>query len=614
MKQFFKYMFASMLGFSLALGLATLLMFVFIFGAIMSSDSDKKKVKIAENSILELKLNKQIRDQSDDNPFENFDFGSFENNAPLSLRDIIISIEKAKSDDRIKGIYIQIPYLQASFANTEEIRAALVSFKESGKFIVSYSENYSQNEFYLTSVADEIYLNPSGDLSFDGLSAQLMFFKDALSRLEIDMQVIRHGKFKSAIEPYIREDMSEENRKQLKSLIHSIWDYQLATISKDRNISVDMLNEIADSLKIRTAEDALEQGLVDGLKYEDEVAEILKEKLGIEADDKLHLASLKDLRKTSSSKSEGDKEEANDNTEESTDSTAVAVEKINSKNKIALIFAEGEIVSGESRNNIMGSETIAKAIKDARTDDKVKAIVLRVNSPGGSALASDVIWREANLAKDEKPFVVSMGSAAASGGYYISCAADKIFAENSTITGSIGVFGLIPNIQGMMNNKLGITFDHVNTNEYSDGLTTFRPMAKVEKEAIQEAIEDIYDDFTSRVAEGRNMTQAEVDSIGQGRVWTGILAKEIGLVDEIGGLNDAIDEAIKMAEVSDYKIKKLPAKKDVYKKLLEEFGAEVKIEFMGEELGEAEKYYSNMKKALSSKGVYTRLPVDIIIE
>ena len=609
MKQFFKFMFASMLGFALTLLIATFIIGG-IIGAIISSDADKKEAKIAENSILELKLNKPIRDRSNDDPFENFDFGTFENNAPLGLRDIINSIEKAKIDDRIKGIYIQIPYLQASFATTEEIRAALVSFKESGKFIVSYSENYGQTEFYLTSVADEIYMNPSGNLSFDGLTAQLMFFKDALSRLDVEMQVIRHGKFKSAIEPFIREDMSEENKEQMNALIHSIWNHQLNTISEARSVSVEQLNAIADGLKIRKAEDAKELGLVDGLMYEDEVMELLKVKLGMESDDKLKFASMKEMKKVFKHKLKGK------GSKEQTDSTATEApeERINSKNKIALVFAEGEIVSGESKNDVMGSETIANAIKEARTDDRVKAIVFRVNSPGGSALASDVIWREVKLAKEEKPVIVSMGGAAASGGYYISCAADKIYAENSTITGSIGVFGLIPNMKGMMNNKLGITFDHVNTNDYSDGLSPFRPMAEMEKQAIQDMIEDVYDEFTSRVAEGRGMTQAEVDSIGQGRVWTGVLAKEIGLVDEIGGLEDAIAEAVEMAELSDYKIKELPAKKDVYQELLAEFGAEAKMSFLGKELGQAEKYYSNIKRALNYQGVYTRLPVDIIIE
>ena len=603
-------MFASMLGFALTLFLFSLIVGG-IIGALVSSETDKKEAKIAENSVLLLKLDKVIKDRTSDNPFENFDFGSFEDNSPLSLRDITNSIEKAKTDDRIKGIYLNIPYLQASFASIEEIRKALVSFKESGKFIVSYSENYSQGEFYLTSVADEIYLNPSGSMDFDGLSAQLMFFKDALSRLEIDMQVIRHGKFKSAIEPFIREDMSEANRKQMKAIINSIWNHHLGIISASRNIGLDKLNEIADSLLIRRAEDALDHGLVDGLRYQDEVTELLKSKVGIKEEDKLKVASLREMRKVRNSSWKKDNDEQEHDT---TNTVKLAQERVNSKNKIALVFAEGEIVSGESKNDLMGSETIAKAIKDARTNEKVKAIVLRVNSPGGSALASDVIWREVKLAKEQKPIVVSMGGVAASGGYYISCAADRIYAENSTVTGSIGVFGLIPNLKGALNNKLGITVDHVNTNTYSDGITAFRPMRETERKAIQDVIENIYDDFISRVAEGRNMTKEEVDSIGQGRVWTGVLAKEIGLVDEIGGLEDAIAAAIEMAGIDDYKIKELPEKKDVYQELLEEFSSEVKTQVFGIDVNKAERYYYTITRTLSSQGIYTRLPVDIIIE
>ena len=288
--------------------------------------------------------------------------------------------------------------------------------------------------------------------------------------------------------------------------------------------------------------------------------------------------------------------------------------KLNSKNKVAVIFAEGEIVSGESRDGVMGSETIAKAIKKARQDDKVKAIVLRVNSPGGSALASDVMWREVTLAKAVKPVVVSMGGVAASGGYYISCAADKIFAEASTITGSIGVFGLIPNMKGMFNNKLGINIDRVNTNTFSDGLTPFRPLEEKEKEALKSMIEDIYSDFTQKVADGRGMTQANVDSIGQGRVWTGINAKEIGLVDEIGGLNDAIAFAVKTSNLEDYRLDEMPAQEDPFEKMMKELSSEVRIQILGEDIGKAEHYYRNIKSVISTRGVYTRLPVEIIID
>ena len=466
MKQFFKFMFASMLGFSLTIFLVVVF-FIASISALVAGAENKEAPKIAQNSVLHIQFENAIQDRPSNNPFENIDFNTFENKTPLSLKNILDNIKKAKSNDDIKGIYLDIASLQANMANIEEIRNELIDFKESGKFIVSYSENFGQSEYYLSSVADEIYLNPAGEMTFKGLSAQVMFFKDMLGRLDIDMQVIRHGKFKSAIEPFIREDMSDANREQVSTLVNTLWNHMTNQISSARNISVEELNTIADELLIRSAIDAKQYQLVDDLLYEDEVLAALKMKVGIEEDETLKTIALKKLNKVKDSKIEGSKL------------------KINSKNRIAVIFAEGEIVSGESRDGVMGSETVANAIKDARLDSKIKAIVLRVNSPGGSALASDVMWREVMLAKAEKPVIVSMGGVAASGGYYISCAADKIFAEASTITGSIGVFGLIPNMKGMFNNKLGINIDRVNTNTFSDGLTPFRPLEVKEREALK---------------------------------------------------------------------------------------------------------------------------------
>jgi len=595
MKQFFKFMFASMLGFSLTIFLVVVF-FIASISALVAGAENKEAPKIAQNSVLHIQFENAIQDRPSNNPFENIDFNTFENKTPLSLKNILDNIKKAKSNDDIKGIYLDIASLQANMANIEEIRNELIDFKESGKFIVSYSENFGQSEYYLSSVADEIYLNPAGEMTFKGLSAQVMFFKDMLGRLDIDMQVIRHGKFKSAIEPFIREDMSDANREQVSTLVNTLWNHMTNQISSARNISVEELNTIADELLIRSAIDAKQYQLVDDLLYEDEVLAALKMKVGIEEDETLKTIALKKLNKVKDSKIEGSKL------------------KINSKNRIAVIFAEGEIVSGESRDGVMGSETVANAIKDARLDSKIKAIVLRVNSPGGSALASDVMWREVMLAKAEKPVIVSMGGVAASGGYYISCAADKIFAEASTITGSIGVFGLIPNMKGMFNNKLGINIDRVNTNTFSDGLTPFRPLEVKEREALKSMIETIYSDFTQKVADGRGMTQANVDSIGQGRVWTGINAKEIGLVDEIGGLNDAIAFAVETTGVEDYRLQELPTQEDPFEKMMKEFSTEVKYKILGEDLGKAEHYYRNIKSVISTRGVYTRLPVDIIID
>lgn len=595
MKQFFKFMFASMLGFTITIVLVVIL-FIGSITALVSSAEDKEAPTITSNSILHIQFENAIKDRSSNNPFDNIDFNTFENKTPLSLKNILDNIEKAKYNDNIKGIYLDISSLQANMASIEEIRNSLIDFKTSEKFIIAYSENFGQSAYYLNSVADKIFLNPAGEMTFKGLSAQVMFFKDMLGRLDIDMQVIRHGKFKSAIEPFIREDMSEANREQTSTLVNTLWDHMTIQISEQRDVPVEQLNTIADELLIRSAKDAMNYKLVDGLKYEDEVLAYLKTKVGIEADDKLKTIAIKKMTRVKMTNNNNDKI------------------KINSKNRVAVIFAEGEIVSGKSRDGVMGSETIAAALKKARLDKKVKSIVLRVNSPGGSALASDVMWREVVLAKAEKPVIVSMGGVAASGGYFISCAADKIFAEASTITGSIGVFGLIPNMKGMFNNKLGINIDRVNTNQFSDGMTPFRPLEAQERVALKSMIEDIYGDFTQKVADGRGMTQAEVDSIGQGRVWTGINAKKIGLVDEIGGLNDAIAAAVEAADLEDYRIIELPEQEDPFEKMVKEFSNEVRVQVLGQEIGKAEHYYRNIKSVIGTRGVYTRVPVDIIID
>lgn len=622
MKQFFKFMFASILGF-----LLTIFLLFLIGGGILaslaSSADQSAEPEVKENSILHIELKNEIKDRPSNNPFENFDFAALEDRSPLSLGKLINTIEKASKDDRIKGIYLDISTLKANMSTTDAIRKALAQFKESGKFIIAYSENYSQNEYYLNSIADEVYLHPAGEMNFKGLAAQLMFFKDALGRIEVDMQVIRHGKFKSAIEPFIRNDMSTENREQLRKLVGGIWDHQLSEISSARNIDIPTLNKIADSLLVRTANNALELKLVDGLLYEDELMALLKTR--VNGDDTSIENEVEELTEGEESKVTKSKKKDDLNLvalgqlskvrklQTSKESDSRIDRK--SRNKIAVVYAEGEIVSGKSKDGMMGSVTIAEAIRDARKDKSIKAIVLRVNSPGGSALASDVIWRESVLAKAEKPFVVSMGDVAASGGYYISCGADRIFAQEATITGSIGVFGVIPNMKGMLNNKLGIHVDQVGTNAYSDGLTLLRPMASTERSAIQDMIEHIYDDFTSKVADGRGMSQAEVDNIGQGRVWSGIDAKEIGLVDELGGLADAINAAADMAELSDYKLKDLPKQEDPMEKLIQELSNQAYVKMFGNPmLGKAEKYYRSFQQVFEAEGIYTRLPVDIIID
>ncbi len=599
MKQFFKFMFASMLGILLSFFVAFVIFF-FVIGGIISASQNESQPHVKNNTILRIKLDRKIEDQPSNNPLENIDLNTLEDKTPLSLSKIIANIKKAKDDDRIKGIYLDVKTLNANLASVEEIRNALIEFKSSGKFIISYAENFEQSKYYLSSVADQIYLHPGGNLEFKGLSTQLMFFKDALNRLDIEMQVIRHGKFKGAVEPFIRDNMSAENREQIHTLHSTIWNNISKNISNSRSIPQSKLDEFANNLSIRSPEDALDMGLVDALLYEDEVLTKFKELTNIDSEQELRFIALNRYRKVKYRKKGSQSEEPQ--------------ERITSKNKIAVVFAEGEIRSGESTEDYMGSETIAKAIRSARNNKRIKAMVLRVNSPGGSALASEVIWREVVLAQKEKPVIVSMGNVAASGGYYISCAADKIFAESSTITGSIGVFGLIPNVEGMLKNKLGVSVDRATSHNYSDGLTLLRPMRETEREVIQEAVERIYDDFTRKVAEGRGMEQSEVDQIGQGRVWSGESALDIGLVDEIGGLNEAIKEAIKLAEVEDYKILELPEQEDPFEKLIQDLTTNTKLSLLGNQLGKVEKYYVQFKQVIDTEGIYTRLPIDIIIE
>jgi protease IV len=588
MKDFFKFMFASMLG--------MLLMFIFLFfiflgiiAGLISSAGGEKAVKISENSILEIKLDEPLTERTPNNPLKNLKFPSFETNKQLGVYDIIKNIEKAAKDNNIKGIYLNLSNVAGGLANIEEIRNALLRFKESKKFIIAYSEDYAQPAYYLCSVADKIYLNPQGIVDFKGFFTELAFFKGMLDKLEIEPQVIRHGKFKSAIEPFIADKMSNENREQIKTFVDALWDHSVAKIAESRKKPVDEINLIADSLKIQRAEDAVTYGLADQLAYEDEVIKILKEKSGIASEEKLKFVSLGRYSHVPEASKEYVKE------------------------KIAIVFAAGNIGSGEGDDEKIGSETSADAIRKAREDKSIKAIVLRVNSPGGSALASEVIWREVELAHHVKPVVVSMGNLAASGGYYISCAADTIVAQPNTITGSIGVFGLLFNIKNLLNNKIGITTDIYKTGTYSDlGMPT-HPLTDGERKIIQNSVEDIYATFLKHVAEGRGMSTADVDSIGQGRVWSGIDAKRLGLVDVLGDFNDAIKIAAKMAKLDKYRITELPYQKDPLEELLKDMKEDARASYVKENFGEAADYYKSLKDILDMRGIQARMMFDVEI-
>ena len=587
MKDFFKFMFASMLGFFLS----SIILFLLFLGFVMAivSFTQNEEVVVNESSFLHIKLDYTVEDRSSNDPLADFtSLGSLK--ITPGLNEILKSIEKAKNDDRIKGIYLDLGGIPSGLATISEIRIALDDFSKTGKPIYSYSNILSQKAYYLASVSDKIFLNPEGFIEFKGYNAQGFFIKNLLEKLEIEPQVIRHGKFKSAVEPLLRTDMSEPNKEQTLKFINSMWDNSLDNISGSRNITIKNLNLIADSLQTQNAAQALSLHLVDSLVYYDEFLNFISNKIDVENIKKKNLISLGKY----------------------TDAKVKPTKK-RSKNKIAIVYASGDIVQGEGANDNIGSDKIARAIRSARIDESIKAVVLRVNSPGGDALASDIILREVNLTKNEKPIVVSMGNLAASGGYYIACGADKIFASPSTITGSIGVFGIIPNFEKFFNNKLGITFDGVKTNENSDFMSTTKPLSKFQHDLIQIEIERIYSTFIGHVAKGRNMTTEEVDKIGQGRVWSGSDALEIGLIDGFGGLDKAIMEAKELANLEDYRIVELPKQKEPIEQIMDDLLGKTRIKILQNELGGNYKFYQFYKKVEDMNGIQARLPFEIEI-
>lgn len=589
MKQFFKFMFASMLGFILS-WVALFFLIIIITVSIVASTTDKT-VSVSNNSILEITLSNEIVERAGKNPIENFDFSSMKSSKSLGLYDITTAIKGAAKDDKIKGIYLNLSDIQSGIASLEEIRNALIEFKESGKFIISYGETYSQKAYYLATVADKIYLNPEGGIDLKGLNASIMFFKGTLAKLEIEPQIIRHGKFKSAIEPYILDKMSPENREQTMRYMGSIWNDMVKKMSESRKISESEINAAADNLLLQFPDEALKLKYVDGLIYKDELLDIFKTKVEAEKIDDLKFVKLESYLNSDGAKA----------------STA------KTKDKIAVVYAVGEIAGGEGSDKSIGSERISREIRNARLDENIKAVVLRVNSPGGSALASEVILREVILTKKVKPIVVSMGDVAASGGYYIACHADAIVAQPNTITGSIGVFGMMPNLQKLVNNKLGITIDQVKTNTHADYMNLFRPMDEFEYQSILRSIERIYDVFIGHVAEGRGVPKEYVDSIGQGRVWSGVDAKNLKLVDEIGGLDKAIEIAAKKANLEEYRIQFLPLQKEFFEQLMEETQM-AQVSLLQEELGEFYEYYMFLKRTTNDRGIQARLPYLIHID
>lgn len=590
MKQFFKFMFASMLGFFIS---AIILFFILIgMLASLASFSKKEVVLLKPQTVLHLNLTTEIVDRGGANPFDSFDPMSFQAKSAVGLNDLLKNLKKAKNDPNVDGIFLDLSLMQAGWSTIDEVRQGLEDFKESGKFIVAYGETYTQNAYYLGSVADKVYLHPEGAVDFRGLNSELVFFKNMLEKVGIEPQVIRHGKFKSATEPFFLEKMSDENREQIQAYVSSIWNNVLKDISDSRNLTINHLNDVANGFNTRNASLALEWQMIDGIMHRDEVLDEIKDRLEHEKASDIEFVALNKYQ----------------NVPESKESRSPR-----SRDKIAVVYGMGGIVSGEGTERNMGSERIASAIREARLDTTVKAIVFRINSPGGSALASDVILREVKLASQVKPVIASMGDVAASGGYYVACGADMIVASPSTITGSIGVFGLIPNMQNFFNQKLGITFDNVKTNEYADLMTISRPLTRNERAIIQEGVEQVYDTFIGHVAEGRGIPVELVDSIGQGRVWSGADAKRIGLVDELGGLNFAIEKAAEKAGLENYRLVEYPTHKDFLAQLMESFGNMQEV-FVKRRMGEAYRYYEQVQHVNEMTGIMTRLPYDIVID
>jgi len=578
---------------------ALLAIFVFIclgimIIAIMIGSSSEPVTKVQDDSILHLTLEHEIIDRHYENRFQ-LDMNTFQPIRKEGLNFILNQIHKAKVDPQIKGIFLDLNSPSAGWASLQEIRDALVDFKSSGKWIVSYSDFYSQAGYYLASSADELYLEPEGMLEFKGLRSDVTFMKGLLKKIGVEVQVIKpkNNKFKSAVEPFMLDSMSVANEDQLNKILNSIWGHIAQDIASSRNMTVDLVNKAAAELASRTSSNALEAHLIDGIKYRDEVMELLKEKSGVEKGEELILVSLREYGSSSVT-------------------DYVDLEKVFSKDKVAVIYAIGAIDMGDGDEESIGSDGLAKQISEARKDSSIKAIVLRVNSPGGSALASDVIWREMCLAKETKPVIVSMGDVAASGGYYISCNADMIFGSEMTITGSIGVFGMIPNTKGLEEGILGLKHDGVKTHPFADLMDISRPLRSDEHEIWQGMVDHIYDDFTGKVAKGRGMEQMYVDSIGQGRIWSGADAQGNRLIDAYGGLDEAIAEAAKRAGLTKFNVKNLPTEVDPLEQIIKDLtGAETKadpLETLSQQDVELFRMVKQYKQVMDMKGVQMRMP------
>ncbi len=584
MLSFLKYSFATVVGICL--------FFLFFFGiAFLFVPSGKPSTK--DNSVLELKLSEAILEQSAENPLEDLDLPiSTGEKSGVGLIEIKKAIRHAIKDNKIKGIVLRMSGVNAGFATMQEVREVLLEFKEkSKKFIYAYSDSYSEGAYYLASVADKIYLNPQGDLEMNGLVTQPTFFKGTLEKLEIKPEIFKVGTFKSAVEPFLLDKMSDASREQTTSFLNSIYNFYLTNVGKSRNIAVEKLKMISDSMLVREPKDALTHGLVTHVAYFDEFDDMIRKELKVEEKEKINKVTLRKYIEI-----------------------AESGEYKSSSNKIAIIVGQGEISTGMNEGGI-GSDMIVAELRKARKDKEVKAIVLRINSPGGSALASDIMWREIQITKKVKPVIASMGDYAASGGYYMAMGCDAIVAQPNTLTGSIGVFGMMFYTGEMFKNKLGMTFDEVATGKFSGLGNPNKLMTKEERDIIQKSVEKIYEEFTTKAAEGRKMNVEDLKKIASGRVWTGEQGKANGLVDKLGNFEDAIALAAEKAKLKkdDYKLKYYPTKKDFFSKISEKLGGakisqQVLDKYLEEKMGDVYKYYQFVEKIGKMDKVQARIP------
>ncbi|MBC35241.1 MAG: signal peptide peptidase SppA [Bacteroidetes bacterium] len=588
MKQFFKFMLASMAGFTLTI----IIVFFLLIGLIASllSFAEQDVEPIGENTVLYINLNQTIYDRGSNSPLNSMDLFSLKPSRQLGLNEILESIYYAKQDSNIDGIYLELSSIPAGISTIEEIRNALIEFKKSGKFVISYSEYMTQSAYYLASVSDKIYHNPEGIFLFKGLSAQVMYYKGLLEKLDVEAQVIKHGDYKSAVEPYLRKSMSKENEEQTQNYLDDVWDHMLANIAQSRDTDTESLNKAAEGLIIQSLDKAIDHKLIDGLKYRDEILSEIKELLGIGSKDDINSVSLSKY-------------------------SLLPKPSLNSgRDKIAVIYGTGTIMAGSGDDQTMGSARVSRAIRKARLDKRVKAIVFRVNSGGGDVVASEVIRREIELAAQAKPVIASFGDYAASGGYWVSCGATEIMASPVTLTGSIGVYAIFPNLNGLLNDKIGLSFDEVKTNKYADFYTGTRSLSAYEKNLLTNNVEKTYDTFLELVANGRDMKKTDVNAIAGGRIWSGIDAKSLGLIDSYGGLTAAINRAIDLADLDTYRIIELPEQKDPIEQFIEDWTNAKANSRIKEELGPLTRYIQPLKSLTEMKGVQVRLPFEITIE